>query len=205
MRGRTAQRSPRSARRARGIDAGFTLIEVMAVAAIIALIFGVALPNFDFGASRVVNKEALDLATAIEFARQRAVMTGRSHQVVIDVDLGEHWVEWDAPPDPDSQPGEAPEASGERRLDLVPPALLVETFVSVPGAAGRVHTVSERVALLGVDVSGGFAEEGRVELRFDPDGASDWATILLSDAAGNGVLRIEIEPLADTVQVVHAE
>ena len=69
---------------------------MLAVVAIFGLIAAMALPNIDLGGSRIVRGEAQDLATAIEFARQRAVMTGRTHQVVIEVDRGEHWIEWAA-------------------------------------------------------------------------------------------------------------
>lgn len=37
------------------------------------------------------------------------------------------------------------------------------------------------------------------------DGSSDPAAVLFSDEDGTYVLRVEIEPLSDVVQVVHAE
>jgi type II secretion system protein H len=200
---------PRSEPKASGEfhQGGFTLIEMLAVVAIFGLIAAMVLPNIDLGGSRVVKAEADDMAAAIEFARQRAVMTGRTHQVVIEIERGEHWVEWAAPAD--TADGAAPEeaaAPGERQLDLVPPILLGgEEFEPIPGEMGRVHRADDATAILGVEVSGDVADQGRVELRITPDGAADAAAILLGDADGGNALRIEIEPLADAVRVVHAD
>jgi len=194
-------------RAARPHQAGFTLIEILAVIAIFGLIAAMVLPNIDLGGSRIVRGEAQDLATAIEFARQRAVMTGRTHRVVIEVDRGEHWIEWAAPRESVSAAtgGEAGTAEMERPLELVPPPLDVDEFVPIPGELGRVHRADDKTAILGVEVSGGLADHGRVELRITPDGAADPASILVGDADGGNALRIEVEPLADAVRVVHAE
>jgi type II secretion system protein H len=185
---------------------GFTLIEMLAVVMMFGLIAAMVIPNINLGGSRVARGEAQDLAAAIEFARQRAVMTGRMHQVVIEVDRGQHWVEWAAPHDPESEaPAADAAAPGEQKLDLVPPPLETEEFVPIPGELGRVHTASDQVAILGVELDGGVADQGRVELRISPDGAADPATILIGDADGKNAVRIEVEPLADAVRVSNVE
>jgi prepilin-type N-terminal cleavage/methylation domain-containing protein len=220
----SASRFPRSEPQASGEihQAGFTLIEMLAVIAMFGLIAAMVLPNIDLGGSRVARGEAQDLAAAIEFARQRAVMTGRTHQVVIEVDRGQHWVEWAAPPhreegdslvvdasnfdalwnapEPDPASGHTG-PDGEQKLELVPPPLETEAFVPIPGELGRVHTAGDKVAILGVEISGGLAERGRVELRITPDGAADPTSILVGDADGSHPVRVEVEPLADAVRV----
>jgi len=187
--------------------AGFTLIEMLAVVAIFGLIAAMVLPNIDLGGSRIVRAEADDLAAAIEFARQRAVMTGRTHQVVIEIERGEHWVEWDAPQEPEREAAPADDAApGERKLDFVPPTRLGGgEFSPIPGEIGRVHRADDKTAILGIEMPGGVTDQGRVELRITPDGAADPATILIGDADGGNALRVEVEPLADAVRVVHAE
>ena len=186
--------------------AGFTLIEMLAVVMMFGLIAAMVLPNIDLGGSRVARGEAQDLAAAIEFARQRAVMTGRTHQVVIEVERGQHWVEWAAPPDPEIATVSADaEVPGEKKLDLVPPPLETEEFVPIPGELGRVHTASDKVAILGVELDGGFADRGRIELRITPDGVAEPASIQVGDADGSNAVRVEVEPLADAVRVVDVE
>lgn len=187
--------------------AGFTLIEMLAVIAMFALIAAMVVPNLDLGGSRAVRSEAADLATAIEFARQRAVMTGRTHVVQIDVERSAHWVEWAAPPEPEeAAPATATgEPDAERAIPMVPPALEVESLVPVPGPFGRPRTADEAVAILGVELPEGFADAGVVELRIDGDGASDPASVVLADRDGRYPLRVEIESLADLVQIVRAD
>jgi type II secretory pathway pseudopilin PulG len=180
---------------------------MLAVVAIFGLIAAMVLPNIDLGGSRIVQAEADDLAAAIEFARQRAVMTGRTHQVVIEIERGEHSVEWDAPVEPESEAARADDAApGERKLDFVPPTRLGEgEFVPIPGEIGRVHRADDKTAILGIELSGGLADQGRVVLPITPDGTAESATILIGDADGGNVMRIEVEPLADAVRVVHAD
>lgn len=183
--------------------AGFTLIELIAVVATFALIASMVLPNLDLGGSRAVQNTASDLATALELARERAVMTGREHVVVVDVERGAYWVEWARPLAPDT---EAPPPEGEgRALDLVPPPLEGEELVPLEGAFGRPRVVEDPVAILGVELDGGLADTGSVELRFDGDGATDPAVILLGTVDGEHPMRVELEPLADAVAVLHAD
>lgn len=184
-------------RRARG----FTLIEMLAVIAIFGLIAAMVVPNLDLGGSRAVRAGAADFAAAVEFTRQRAVMTGRAHVLHVDVANDTHWVTWAAPPEP------APPAdpNAERTLALVPPDLEVERFVPVPGEFGRARAPEDGVVLAGVEVSEGLAQDGLVELRMNGDGSSDPAAVLFSNEDGAYLLRVEIEPLSDVVRVVHAE
>jgi hypothetical protein len=161
------------------------------------------LPSFDFGGSRSVRTAAADLATSVELARERAIMTGRAHAVVIDVERGTWWVEWSeplAPPEADAAPSGEP-----AKLDLVPPPLAGEALVPVAGSFGRAHALEDGVVVAGVELDGGVADAGEVELRFDADGATDPAVVLLSNEEGLHGVRVEIEPLADAVLVVNAE
>lgn len=184
-------------RRARG----FTLIEMLAVIAIFGLIAAMVVPNLNLGGSRAVRAGATDFAAAVEFTRQRAVMTGRAHVLHVDVANAAHWVTWAAPP----EPVPAPAAGAERTLPLVPPDLEVDAFVPVPGEFGRPRATEDGVVIAGVEVAEGLAQDGIVELRMNGDGSSDPAAVLFSDEDGAYVLRVEIEPLSDLVQVVHAK
>lgn len=198
------RRAPRRDRRG---SAGFTLIELLAVVATFALIAAMVVPNLNFGGSRKVRGEASDLATAVEMARDRAILTGRVHVVVVDVERGAHWIEWAAPPEPAAPaPAPAEEPDGKRKLDLVPPPLEgSEQLVPLYGEFGKPHVVESPVVILGVETGGGVADSGRVVLRFDGDGATDAAAILFGDEDGNDVVRVEVEPLADSVAVVNAQ
>lgn len=187
--------------------AGFTLIELMAVVALFALIAAMVAPVVDLGGARAVRREAEELGAAIELARQRAILTGRAHEVVLDLDARRHWVEWAAPPDADEAAAGAPDGGpgGAAPVAMTPPAEALEELVPVPGAFGRAHAMDGETALLGVGLLEGSVSEGLVALRFGPDGSADPATIRVGDLDRRHMLDVEVQALADGVRILDAE
>jgi prepilin-type N-terminal cleavage/methylation domain-containing protein len=186
---------------------GFTLIEIMAVVAIMGLVIGIALPNFGLRGRRVMEGEAKQLAAHLEFARQRSVMTGVPHRMVIDVEAGSYWLEWlvsEARALGGEDPGELPvyEVGGREEIPLAPPRAGERSYHALAGRLGRSTRVQEVVRIDGIEITGGFLEQGRVELVFQPDGTSESAQILLSDEDGHSI-GIEVAPFADTVRIRH--
>jgi prepilin-type N-terminal cleavage/methylation domain-containing protein len=196
-----------AAPRLRTRSAGFTLIEMLAVLAMFALIAGLILPRFATGGARAVRHEAEALGEAVEFARQRAIMTARPHELVLDLDRGLHWVEWAPPPPPESEAVAAREderAAGSRRIDMTPPPAASGelAFEPVPGAFGRAHALGDDAALVSVAFPDVGFQSGQVTIAFGPDGAADPAVVSLSDPDGAHPFAVEIEALADAVRVV---
>ena len=189
----------------RGRD-GFTLIELLAVVAMFALIAGLVAPLLHLGGGRAARREADDLAGAVEFARQRAVMTGRVHRVVMDLDRGQHWIEWVPPPEPDAAATEqAPR--GERRarkIAMTPPDTRADHFVPVPGALGRDHQMDAATRILEVRLPGDAIDRGVVVLALTPDGAADPALIRVGSIDGEPLYDVRVEALADAAEVSDA-
>ena len=66
----------------------------MAVVVIMGLLLAIVLPNFSVVQNSVLRGEAVSVAGALELARQRAVMTGKPHRLLIDLEGGTYRVEW---------------------------------------------------------------------------------------------------------------
>ena len=79
---------------ARNHRRGFTLIEMMAVVALVGMIFALGLPRLSSSRWRALGDAAESIAASLEFARQRAIMTGIPHRVLIDLEDGGWRVEW---------------------------------------------------------------------------------------------------------------
>jgi len=185
----------------------FTLIELLAVVALFALIAGLVAPLLHFGTSRAARREADDLASAVEFARQRAVMTGHVHRLVVDLDRGRHWIEWVPPRPPDTEAAAAAAETGGRRahkIAMTPPDTGADHFEPVPGAFGRDHELDAATRILQVRLPGDVIERGVVVLALTPDGAADPALIRVGGADGEILYDVRVEPLADAAEVSDA-
>ena len=191
----------------REVTAGFTLIEMLAVVAILALVIGVALPNFGLRSRRATQDEAKQLAANLEFARQRSVMTGVPHRLVIDVEGGSYWLEWlvseaRARGEDDLLGLPVYELGGRTEVPMSPPEAVERSYHALPGSLGQTASVRDAVRIDGIEIAGGFLERGLVNIVFERDGTSESAQILLSDTDGHSI-GIEIAPFADTVRISH--
>lgn len=188
---------------------GFTLIEMLAVVAIMALVIGIALPNLGLRSRRAMQDEAGELAAHLEFARQRSVMTGVPHRLVIDVEGGEYWLEWlvseaRAAGEEDLPALPVYELGGRTKAPMAPPPAADRSYHALPGSLGHATRVREMIRVDGIETAGGLLEGGLVNIAFERDGTSEPARILLSDEDGHS-LAIDIPAFADTVRITHEE
>jgi type II secretion system protein H len=178
--------------------AGFTLLELLAVVLLIALLAAVVMPGLGFTAAQALDDQAKVLAADLEFARQRSVMTGVPHRVLLDLDAGGWRVEWEVP-DPEAAAAEPPPGLRSRNgLDLRPPRAAELVFRPLPARTGRAFLLEEDVAFDGVETAEGVTQQGTIGVVFGPDGSADPAEIVLREPSGSGV-ALEVRALADAV------
>ena len=196
--------SPR-ARRTESRQRAFTLIELLAVLLIMGLVAGITLPNLSFGSERIVLSAAQDLASDLAFTRQRAVATGATHRVVIDLDAAGWWIEeWPEGASPFAiEPAVAP---GERReIQLAAPQATGQEFQPLAGPFGRPHALPAGVAFASVEtLAAGPVLGGQVALVFEGDGTADPALFELVNEDGHAV-RVELSRLADQIRIERGE
>jgi len=192
--------------RARKSAVGFTLIELLAVVTIFGLLAGIALPNLGIRGGRVLDDESKALASTVEFARMRAVMTGIPHRMVFDLEAGVYQLEWyatdgEAFDDPglDEPPPPAPVFGGGSPVDMSPPVRDERSFRPVTGTFGDPIRLDDLVFLARFETPEGIYEQGELQLVFDRDGTSQPAVIVLGIEDGREVM-LEVAPLADTVR-----
>lgn len=191
--------------------AGFTLIEILAVALLIGLVATIVAPGLGFTAARALDDHARTLAADLEFARERSVMTGVPHRVRLDLDAGAWRLEWEVAAEDEPEPEAAPEpfATGvlgvaRGALELAPPRRPELAFLPLPAGTGREKRLAPAVFLERVATSEGVVERGSVGVAFAPDGTAEPAEIVLRDESGFGVV-LEVRALADAVRVRDAE
>jgi prepilin-type N-terminal cleavage/methylation domain-containing protein len=200
---------------------GFTLIEMIAVIAIFGMIFAFGIPRLNSSKWRLLRNEAETIAASLEFARQRAIMTGVPHRVFIDLENGAYRTEWwvteqeayasvqgaaSSPLDFDfgqngaGADGEDMPYDANSPLDLYPPEREARDFYPVPNRQlGAFTWLSDALYFVGLDGSSGWIEGGDVQILFDADGTTDFALIEIADADDNH-LTLEVEPLLDRVR-----
>ncbi|MEN8184881.1 MAG: prepilin-type N-terminal cleavage/methylation domain-containing protein [Myxococcota bacterium] len=189
--------------------AGFTLLEMLAVLLLIGLVASLALPNLAALSGQALRDEARHLATELERARERSVVTGVRHQLVLDLDAGRYWTEWESElaeaPLLGGKQGVAgePRAGDEREaphVALSAPARERHRFTPLPDRSGRATALDGEVFVAAIELDSEVVDRGVLELPFESDGSSDPARILLSLPEGT-TLTLELLPLADAVRI----
>lgn len=74
-------------------DAGFTMIELLVVVALVGMIGLFAIPGISSVFKVSLNSSTRDLATTIKETYNSAVMTKKVHRIVYDLKEGKYWVE----------------------------------------------------------------------------------------------------------------
>jgi len=194
---------------------GFTLIELMAVIAIIGMVFAIGLPRLNRSKMRALETEAESIAASLDYARQRAIMTRVPHRLLIDLAEGAYRVEWLVG---EERAGEATSAgdsdeSGfggtdlyaamnddEESIDFHPPTREERDYHPIPNRKlGSFSWLGDTQYFVGLDSAAGWTEGGDIEIVFDAAGTTELARLEIADAAENH-LTLEIEPLFDRVR-----
>ena len=205
------QRPNRANARAR---AGFTLIEIIAVIAIISMVFAVGLPRLSGSNWDPLNEEAENIAQSLRFARQRAIMTGVPHRLLIDLEEGGYLVEWLISEDSaydsafaDDTSGAYAEdlfsdaADGGRRIDFVPPRASERDYFPIPNREmGSYSRLDDALYFVGVEGASGWVESGEYSIIFYVDGTTESAMLEMADSDDKHV-TLEIEPILERVHV----
>jgi len=184
---------------------GFTLIEIMAVVLIIGLMTTLILPSLGATSRRDLLRQARELASHLELARQRAVMMRVPHRVLIDLEQGGYFIEWYVNEDGALGPthrGGGPELEPENPgpLSLTPPVDETFSYRPIPSSFGKDQWLAEGFFFEGVDTAEGWFESGMVAIVFDSDGTTDAAQIVISDPDSQSV-DLDVAPLLEMVRI----
>jgi prepilin-type N-terminal cleavage/methylation domain-containing protein len=194
---------------------GFTLLEILAVLLIGALLMSFMVPNLSALGSRSLRSEAEKLVATIDLGRQRSVVTGSPHQLVINLDERGYVLEWEQVEASAQAPkrargnhtyssDDAAFTRSDDRLSLAPPPSDDRSFAAVPGLMGRFEALPGEMEFRGVETTGGWVDFGQVFVRFERDGSSAFSTIVLADSNGHEA-HLEIMELADSVRVFYED
>lgn len=182
--------------------AGFTLIEMLAVGAILALVAGLIAPNLGGVVEWRLRGEAERIASRLELARQRAVVTGVPHRVWFDLDAAEFRVEWWADdPDAPAEPRiEEIDITGNTPLDLRAPSRALRDFHPIPGNFGNREVVAHPFYVERLETPLGTLSDGEAWVQFDRDGSAEYTEIYIEDKEGH-VIALDVHPLDERVRI----
>ena len=183
----------------------FTLIEILAVVLILGLLMSVLLPALGAGGGRLLRQQGDRIAATLELARQQAIVTGKPHRVVLDLEKGGFTIEW-LVTEARAFGGEKDDSALEEipvsgSIDLSPPTEDVRDYYPIPNAVfGRWEFLEKGYFFEGVDTTEGWIESGEVYIVFDWDGATDASQIVISDPDSRS-LDLDVAPLLETVRI----
>lgn len=197
--------------------AGFTLIEIIAVVAIMAMVFGIGIPRISSSSFDPLEDEAENIAQSLRFARQRAIMTGAPHRLLIDLEEGGYLVEWyvtegrslgraddDGAADFSSALFAGDDLGLEEEaitIDLVPRRKAARDYYPIPHQGmGTFRWLDEALYFVGAQGTTGWVESGDYSIVFYADGTTDPVNLELADADDRHV-TLEVEAVLQKVHL----
>ncbi|MBW2359898.1 MAG: GspH/FimT family pseudopilin [Deltaproteobacteria bacterium] len=197
-------------RLAPGHRGGFTLIEMMAVVTIFALLAAFVAPQVGSVGGRNLRRRAEDIGAQIQLARERSVLTGAPHRLLLDLESGGYRLEWWVSDDRASgdEPAEEEEPStpwsASAPIPMAAPRQAERSWQPLRGRHGSFVWIEEGVRIAAVATAGDRIETGDVGIAFDSDGTTSPAEILLDDE-NERRLWLKVLPLADGVRIEDEE
>jgi hypothetical protein len=180
------------------------------------MVFAIGIPRLSTSKLRGLRTEAESIAASLEFARQRAIMTGIPHRLLVDLEEGGYRIEWlvdedrafEAIRDADvdfaasdfDQDLDNPNSRGAHPIDFHPPVRDERDYYPIPNRQlGSFTWLDDSRYFVGLDSSSGWIEGGEIEIVFDADGTTEYLLLEIADASDHH-LTLEIEPLLDRVR-----
>jgi type II secretion system protein H len=205
---RSSQATSRASRARR--SSGFTLLELLATVAVMGLILGLVLPNLGLTRRGALTNAATQLATTLELARQRSVMTGRAHRVLIGVEDGSYQLEWfvgenEALGLVQADAEAAPlDLTGASPIPMAAPRDRTLSYRPVPTRFGTREWLDDDLRFDGVEIAEGWLDSGDVGVVFQDDGSTDFAQIFISGPSERRI-SLEVLPFREVVRIRHEE
>ena len=183
---RTAKPAPKtisSPNRSRRCQAGFTLVEILIVIAIVSLVLSMGLPAISRVTYTRLNSTTRKFVGLVRTIRNDAILLSSVYRLVIDFEHATYWVESQKafellslapPPPPKKKGGKAEEA---------PPS----NFVLVDKFSKKPITMPPGIVIEGVlKEKEGLRKEGLAYIHFFPNGFNDQAIIYLNKEGNTG-------------------
>lgn len=188
--------------RSRRSQAAFTLIEMMAVLMIFAGIAAIFVPQVGSITGRKLQQRAVDMASQLELARQRAVLTGVPHRVLLDLDDSGYRIEWwtTNPEEDETEPEGSLDLRGFGPLPLEAPRGAEQAWHPMPGLSGRFVWLEDELTIAGVETAGEWVDHGDVPVEFDWNGTTAATTVHIDDETGRQLV-LDVMPLAEGVRI----
>jgi len=177
----------------------------MAVVLIMGLMMVLVVPSLGTVRSSVLREAAVSLAGSLELARQRAVVTGVAHRVLVDVEDGSYRIEWWTNQDEALGIGQSAEPvaldlRGMTAIPMAPPLDETVDYRPIPNRFGNATWLDDSLYFEGIDTPEGWLEDGEVGIVFYRDGTTEPAEIVVADDY-DGRIYLEIAPLLDRVRI----